>query len=92
MQAFNINKAEAQKILQIKSEAEYRICFFGDMAWKDGFNRERNNRWKLCQGRYNLSWEEGERTDECILFNCRFKNILCSQTENISYMAITCLR
>ena len=25
MQAFNINKAEAQKILQIKSEAEYKI-------------------------------------------------------------------
>ena len=25
MQAFNINKAEAQKIQQIKSEAEYKI-------------------------------------------------------------------
>ena len=31
MQAFNINKAEAQKTLQIKSEAEYRIWLLETM-------------------------------------------------------------
>ena len=36
MQAFNINKAEAQKILQIKSEAEYRIWLYWRL-WREWF-------------------------------------------------------
>ena len=46
MQAFNINKAEAQKILEIKSEAEYRIWFYiGDNAMEGWFQSK--NRTKL---------------------------------------------
>ena len=40
MQAFNINKAEAQKILQIKSEAEYKIL-------RESFNLYKKNHSKL---------------------------------------------